>query len=153
MINADNHYPVDALRALREQSGSALAVFDPEVLLAASNIPAGRLAQFAVVETDIHGCLRRIHEKPDEATLARLPRPLGVSMNCWRLAPPIFQACRLIGPSPRGELELPDAVQYAIDRLGERFRVIRCKSPVLDLCQPQRHRTRGPLLAGVKVDL
>jgi glucose-1-phosphate thymidylyltransferase len=54
-------------------------------------------------------------------------------MNCWRFTSSIFRACQNIGPSPRGELEITDAVQYAIDHLGERFRVVTCKSAVLDL--------------------
>ena len=114
-----------------------MAVFDQEALVAESNIPAERISKFAVVEgiAEADGGMRlqRIIEKPDAATLARLPRPLGVSMNCWRFGPAIFEACRSIRPSPRGELELPDAVQYAADRLGERFGIVWCQAPVLDL--------------------
>ena len=153
VINSDNHYPLDALQALRDGMGPAVVVFDPDVLLAQSNIPAERISRFAVVETDAASCLCRVLEKPDEATLARLPPPLGISMNCWRLTPAIFEACRSIGPSPRGELELPDAVQYAIDRLGERFRVIWCKSPVLDLSSRSDIEPVAQRLAGVKVQL
>ena len=54
-------------------------------------------------------------------------------MNCWRFGPRIFEACRNIEPSQRGELELPDAVQYAIDKLGEAFEVVRVRAPVLDM--------------------
>ena len=135
------------------QRRAGVAVFDPEALLAGSNIPAERIARFAVVESDGAGCLRRIVEKPDAATLARLPRPLGVSMNCWRFTPAIFTACRSIGPSPRGELELTDAVQYAIDHLGERFRVLWCRSPVLDLSSRGDIEPVARRLAGVEVDL
>jgi glucose-1-phosphate thymidylyltransferase len=54
-------------------------------------------------------------------------------MNCWLFTPLIFDACRKIGPSARGELELPQAVQLAIDTMGMRMRVIRVAEPVLDL--------------------
>jgi glucose-1-phosphate thymidylyltransferase len=54
-------------------------------------------------------------------------------MNCWRFSPRIFEACRAIQPSVRGELELPDAVQYSIDRLGESYRVLLSDAGVLDL--------------------
>ena len=56
-----------------------------------------------------------------------------VGMNAWSLPPEIFHACRAIAPSPRGELELTDAVQYAHDALGVRFRVIVSREGVLDL--------------------
>jgi glucose-1-phosphate thymidylyltransferase len=56
-----------------------------------------------------------------------------VSVNAWRLGPPIFEACQAIAPSPRGELELPAAVQLAIDRLGETFQVVRTAAALLDL--------------------
>ena len=153
LINSDNCYPLDALQSLREASGPAAAVFDPDVLLAESNIPAERISRFAVVETDGAGCLHRIIEKPTEKVLADLPRPLGVSMNCWRFGPAMFEACRSIERSPRGELELPDAVQYAIDRLGERFRVIWCKSPVLDLSSRSDIEPVARRLAGLEVRL
>ncbi len=153
MINSDNYYPLEALRGLRTLAGPAVAVFDQDAMLAGGNIPAERLRRFAVVEADAANCLRRIVEKPDLETLARLPKPLGVSMNCWRFCPAIFEACRSIGPSPRGELEIPDAVQYSIDRLGERFEVVRCRAPVLDLSSRADVPTVGERLAGKEVRL
>jgi glucose-1-phosphate thymidylyltransferase len=45
----------------------------------------------------------------------------------------IFDACRAIGPSKRGEFEITAAVQFAIDRLGESFLVIRSDEGVLDI--------------------
>ena len=125
--------------------------------MAQSNIPAERISKFSVVEAQPRPTaprrLLRIIEKPDAATLARLPRPLGVSMNCWRFGPSIFEACRQIKPSPRGELELPDAVQYAIDRLGERFGIVWCKAPVLDLSSRNDIEPVARRLKGVKVEL
>ncbi len=54
-------------------------------------------------------------------------------MNCWRLNNSIFTACRNIKSSARGELELPDAVEYAMEKLGQQFRLIRSDEAVLDL--------------------
>ena len=153
VLNSDNLYPLEALWALRGASGSAVVAFDQDSMLAGSNIPPERLSSFAVVEADGDGFLKRIIEKPDERSLARLPRPLGVGMNCWRFTPTIFQACRSIGPSPRGELEITDAAQYAIDRLGERFHVFRCSEPVLDLSSRGDIESVAKRLAGVKVNL
>ncbi len=157
MINSDNYYPLSALCGLRDAGGPAVAVFDQETLVAQSNIAAERISKFSVVEavTEANGSrrLRRIIEKPDEATLARLPRPLGISMNCWRFSPAIFDACRAIKPSPRGELEITDAVQYATDQLGERFAVVWCQAAVLDLSSRNDIEPIARRLAGVTVDL
>ena len=133
VINSDNYYPLEALRGLRELDGPGTALFDRESMFAGSNIPHERLRAFAVAKTSDNGYLQRIIEKPDEQTLNSLGDPIYISMNCWRFGPTIFQACREIGPSPRGELELPDAVQYAIDVLGERFKVVTTQGAVLDL--------------------
>jgi glucose-1-phosphate thymidylyltransferase len=132
-INSDNYYPLEALMALREQRGSAVALFEQEAMIAQSNIAPERIRQFAVGLTNGDDHLLRILEKPEPELLESLPRPLWVSMNCWRFGPSIFEACRHIKPSPRGELEVTDAVQYAIDHLGERFHVVRVRAGVLDL--------------------
>jgi dTDP-glucose pyrophosphorylase len=133
VINSDNYYPADALAGLAKLAGMGAAVFARRAMLAESNIAPERIEKFAVVALDAAGNLKRIVEKPDAAALAALPEPVYVSMNCWRFAPAIFEACRAIKPSPRGELEITDAVQYAIDTLGEPFRVLCYDSAVLDM--------------------
>lgn len=152
VINSDNYYPVDALRALRDQETSAVALFEQEAMFAQSNVPPERLRQFAVAKLDGNGRLERIVEKPGEADLASLPRPLWVSMNCWRFRPAIFEACRSITPSPRGEYEITDAVQYALGVLGEPFAALTFRSAVLDLSTRQDVATIAPRLAGIRVD-
>jgi len=153
VINSDNYYPVEALRGLREQRGSATALFERDAMLAGSNVPADRIERFAVAKIDARGLLERIIEKPDEATLAALPRPLWLSMNCWRFGPSIFEACRSIRPSARGEYEIPDAVQYAIDVLGESFAAVPVRAPVLDMTSRGDIAAVAALLANVKVEL
>ena len=132
-INSDNHYPLAAVKALRTAAGSAVAAFDRDAMVRLSNIPADRVMKFAAVESDAVGNLRRVIEKPDEKTLAGLGERVSLSMNCWRFTPAIFKACRQITPSPRGEMEITDAVQYAIDVLHEPFKVLTFEAPVLDL--------------------
>jgi glucose-1-phosphate thymidylyltransferase len=131
VLNADNVYPCDVLRLLRSLEGPGLAAFDREALLRASNIPRERIAAFAVVEHDDDGRLTRIVEKPGAAELARAGAA-AVSMTCWRFDASIFDACRQVRPSTRGELELPDAVAHAIGR-GARFRVLPVHAGVLDI--------------------
>jgi len=153
MLNSDNYYPLEVLETLRRTDGSAVALFEKDALVQGSNIDPERVAKFAVGQVDEGGCLKRIIEKPDEATLAAMPRPLWVNMNCWRLGPSIFDACRVIEPSVRGEYELPTAIQHVIDVLGEPFHVVRMHVGVLDLTSRDDIAPVTAELAGVKVDL
>ena len=49
MVNGDNYYPRQVLRDLARHRGNALAGFDRAALVAESNIPAERIAAFALV--------------------------------------------------------------------------------------------------------
>jgi len=153
VINSDNYYPVEVLRALHELDGPGLAAFDRDVLIDDSNIPAERIEKFAIIKTDSDGYLTKIIEKPAPSVIASVPKPIFVSMNCWRLNSAIFTACRSISPSERGELELTDAVQYAIDNLGQRFRVAKISAPVLDMSSRRDIKSVSDALAGVEVSL
>jgi dTDP-glucose pyrophosphorylase len=132
VLNSDNYYPVEALRGLREQGGSGVGLFDWQAMIAGSNLSEARLRTFAVARVK-DGLLAGILEKPDEATWAALPRPIWISMNCWQFRPTIFDSCRAIRPSARGEYEIPDAVEHSIDVLGECFHAVTVAAPVLDL--------------------
>jgi glucose-1-phosphate thymidylyltransferase len=153
MINSDNYYPAEACRDLRLWDEAALAVFERDAMIAQSNIPADRVVKFAAVEIDSDGYLKRIIEKPDEKTLASLGNEIYLSMNCWLFGPKIFQACGAIKPSPRGELEITDAVQYAIEKLGEKFKVLKFAAGVLDLSSRSDIAPVAARLAGTEVVL
>jgi len=153
VINSDNYYPIEALAGLRQLDGPGLAVFEREAMIAGGNIPPDRVTKFAVVESDAQGYMTRIIEKPDQKTLDALPEPICVSMNCWRFDPAIFTACRAITPSPRGELELPDAVQYAMDSLQQRFTALVIKAPVLDVSSRSDIAAVAEKLAGSPVEV
>ncbi len=153
VLNSDNLYPVEALQQLHGQDGFATALFERDAMLNQGNIPADRVRQFALGKVDSRGFLAKIIEKPEGAVLASMPRPHWVSMNCWRFGGSIFNACRSIEPSPRGELEITDAVQHVIDVLGEPVRVAKVRSPVLDLTSRQDVATVAEKLAGVEVNL
>jgi dTDP-glucose pyrophosphorylase len=148
-INADNLYPVPALRALASLDEPGLPAFDAEDLVRTSNIPPERIYSFAIIETDADGYLTGIVEKPkdlppktdlppaSQAPVASAFRRKDlisrkVSMNCWRFDARIFDACRDVPRSARGEFELPAAVALATRR-GVRFRAIPARGPVLDL--------------------
>jgi len=133
VMNADNYYPVAAYAALREMNEPGLIAFEREALLADGLIPPDRITRFALLDVGPDGYLRRIVEKPDDATARRMSDVAFVSMNVWAFDRAIFEPCRTVRPSPRGELELPVAVQHAIDDYGQRFRVAPMSAQVLDL--------------------
>lgn len=153
VLNSDNYYPVSALAALRRQGAPALLGFDREGLLRDGNIDPQRIASFALLVTSPEGILRQIVEKPDEASVRELGPHAPVSMNCWCFPEDIFDACRSIGPSARGELEIPHAVQYAIDRMGMRFVVVPSNEGVLDLSSRGDISSVKQRLSGIEVRL
>ena len=136
VVNGDNLYPRSALCALRALPRAGLVGFRRSGLVRAGNIPPERIVAFALLEAGADGELTRIVEKPDLEEAASFGADPLVSMNAWLLPPSIYAACRAIRPSPRGELELVDAVRHAMERLGERFRVIASGEGVLDLSSP-----------------
>ena len=152
VINSDNYYPVIAFEGLAKLDGPGTAVFDKDGMLAGSNIPPERISAFAVVEVR-DGKMVRILEKPSADVLAKLTPPIGLSMQCWRFDKRIFEACRNIKPSPRNELELPDAVQYTIDKLGAQYAALMFKAPVLDMSSREDIAAVAAKLKGVKVVL
>ncbi len=133
VLNSDNYYPPAVLASLRTAAEPAGVGFSRDGLLRRSDISAERIAAYAILDVGADGYLRRIVEKPDASAIATLGPAAKVSMNCWRLTSEFFRACRDVPPSPRNEFELPAAVQYAIDVLGMRIRVIEADAPVLDL--------------------
>ena len=132
LVNSDNYYPVHALKALRELGAGGVAAFERDALIRLSNIEPERVRRYSVIETDDRGMLRRIVEKPEPGDMGARGDVL-VGMNSWSLPPQIYDACRRIPMSPRGEMELPHAVQYAIEHLGVAIQVLRFQDAVLDL--------------------
>ena len=133
-------------------SGSAVAAFRPEGLCR-GNIAAERIRNFAILSVGGDGHLERVIEKPSDEMYSRIKDGVLVSMNCWRFTPVIFEACRAIPRSVRGEYELTDAVSYAIDKLGERFEVLVVDDPVLDLSTQADVAEVARRLASVEVRL
>ena len=133
VLNSDNYYPVDALRSLAALEGHGLPAFRRSTLIAEGNIDPERVRSYALLTIDENGDLVDIVEKPDPETFARYGDDVRVSMNCWRFEPAIFTACASIEPSARGEVELPNAVRYAIHVMRERVRTIPIDAGVLDL--------------------
>lgn len=132
VVNGDNLYPPDVVAQLVAVEGDGLVGFSAEALSRKANIPPERIAAFALLETGPDGCLRRIVEKPSPEEAAPFGPDPRVSMTCWRFTPGIFDACRRVAPSSRGEYELPDAVRLRVEE-GTCLQVVRSDAGVLDL--------------------
>lgn len=132
VLNGDNYYPANALTAVGSTTQHALVGFDPEELGRGSNIPADRISAFAVLDVAADGKLLGIVEKPTPEQLAARQGPIRVSMNCFCFAPSVFEACRQLTPSARGEYEITDAVRALVEA-GEDFAVVDVAASVWDL--------------------
>lgn len=154
-LSSDNYFPVAGLAALRRLRGPGLLAHAWDSLIRLGNIPAERVRRFGLVRIGPGAMLAGFVEKPTESELAALEAAgeLYASMAIWRFTPRIFEACRRIPLSPRGELELPTAVMYAIEVLGEHFHVIRRHEGVLDLSSRGDVGSAAAHLAGLRVRL
>ena len=148
MVNGDNYYPRQVLRDLAHHRGNALAGFDRAALVAESNIPAERIAAFALVRAR-DGALEEIVEKPSTEMVQAAGPHAPVSMNAFRFTPEIFTACRRITPSPRGELEIVDAVRA----LPGPVTVLPATGGVLDLSRREDIAEVEARLSGTEVSL
>jgi glucose-1-phosphate thymidylyltransferase len=160
VMNSDNLYPVAALKDLAALDEPGLPAFDADDLVRTGNIAPHRIASFALLDIDRDGYLTRIVEKPSAAPrpsppaprsplLAPRSSPLAISMNLWRFDSSIFDACRDVPRSIRGEFELPEAVALALAR-GVRFKAIAARGPVLDLSRRADAADVERRLAGVE---
>jgi glucose-1-phosphate thymidylyltransferase len=151
VVNGDNYYQASVVRAVRAATAPALAAFSRHGLLADGQIPADRIAAYALLDIGEDGALRRIVEKPTAPEMAAMPGA-PVSMTCWHFTPAIFDVCTRVPKSSRGELELPSAVQMAIDE-GMRFQALPVDSPVWDLSSRADIPAVAARLAGARVEL
>lgn len=152
VLNSDNDYPVSALRALASLDTPGVIAFGREGLLSTGQIPAERIAAFALLDLD-GDRLVRIVEKPDAATVAAMGPGARVSMNCWRFDARMFDACRRVPLSPRGEYELPQAVQLALREGLFDVTAVLSDEPVLDLSRRADVSVVARLLEGRSVRL
>lgn len=132
VINSDNYYPPTALAELHSRVEPAIVAFSRDAMISKGVVSAEKAGRFGAVQVDEDGFLRTMTCEPGNAA-ASTRGVVYSSMNCWLFTPAIFEACRAVPPSARGEKELTQAVQRAIDDLGTRFEVVLSDEAVLDL--------------------
>lgn len=152
VLNSDNYYGSAVLSALNVLRQPALIGFARTGLIELGNFAAERVTRFGALDIDPDGFLRRILAVPSDAMI-RSGEEIYGSMNCWLFDNTIFRACREVAPSPRGELELPRAVQLAIDSHGLKMKVVKMRAPVLDLSSRADIASVEDRLRGVTVSL
>ncbi len=135
VLNSDNLYSTETLKLLVEQprGASYVAGYERDALIGRSNLEAERVKRLAVVQADEGGTMTCIIEKPDQPDNFATNGRVLLSLNCFRFAPRIFEACAKVGKSPRGEYELPEAVVYLKDVLGEPVRVLPTTGLFIDM--------------------
>ena len=151
-VNSDTYYPQEALCGLRDQAGAAWRCSSWRACWPPATSPRSGSGSSPWARSTSRAASRGSSRNRPRRPWPPCPRPLWLSMNCWRLVPAIFEACRRIPLSVRGELELPDAVQYAIDRLGEPFSVVAVRAGVLDLTSRRDVASIAARLKGAKVE-
>jgi glucose-1-phosphate thymidylyltransferase len=149
VLNADNLYPVEALRMLAELDRPGLIGFERSALVE-GGIPADRVQAFALVAVRSDGNLSSMIEKPSHEEMAALGADAPVSMNLWRFDHGIFSACQDVEVSPRGERELPQAVALHLSR-GATYAVVPYAGRVLDLSRRSDIEAVGRILASLRV--
>lgn len=153
VINGDNYYAPVTLARMARAPIPSMAGFLPATVAGARPDGAARLANYALARADARGRLAGFVEKPAvDPQVVSAPRTY-VSMQCWRLDASVFDACRTLPPSPRGELELPDAVLAAARATGRPVHVVPVGEDVLDLSTRRDIPLVERALVGVEVAL
>lgn len=149
VLNSDNLYPAPVLRSLVALNGPGLPGYRRDALVRDSGFPADRVNAFAAIEIDEDSYLTRIIEKPGPDYYESAGPHALISMNVWRFDERIYDACREVPRSTRGEYELPEAVGLAITR-GVKFLVVRASGAVLDLSRRSDVALVSERLAGLE---
>jgi glucose-1-phosphate thymidylyltransferase len=93
-------------------------------------VPIEEASRYGVLRTNEYGEIVEVMEKPDD------PPSNLVMTGFYTFSPAIFHACHLVQPSPRGEYELPDAIDLLIQS-GRTIDAIRMEGWRIDVGYPE----------------
>jgi glucose-1-phosphate thymidylyltransferase len=91
---------------------------DADATLLVEGVSRERARRGGVLRFDADGMVVGLVEKPDD------PPSRLATTGCFAFSPRVFEACRDIEPSGRGEYELPDAIGWLLER-GGRVETVR----------------------------
>lgn len=148
VANGDNLYPSHVLERLVDGVSPAAPGFERDSL----GLPLEKIATYALLARDDRGCLAAITEKAGEERMRQAGPSALISMNIWRFDARIFEACRTVPVSERGERELPQAVGLAASR-GVCIEVFPVRGEVVDLSRRADVAEVARRLEGLRVDL
>ncbi|OKL48501.1 glucose-1-phosphate thymidylyltransferase [Boudabousia liubingyangii] len=150
VVNSDNYYSAGSLTKLAAAEGAAMLGYEREALISGSNIPEDRVAAFAIIDQDGNQLVDML-EKPAPEVLASRPNA-RISMNAFRFTKPVFEACKNIDKSIRGEYELADSLRYLLSH-GTPIEVVPVAEGVLDMSRRTDIAAVKDALSGIEVSL
>jgi glucose-1-phosphate thymidylyltransferase len=93
-------------------------------------VPYEEASRYGICVTNGRGEITEVMEKPDD------PPSNLVMTGFYTFTPAIFHACHLVRPSPRGEYELPDAIDLLV-RSGRRIDAVVLDGWRIDVGYPE----------------
>lgn len=106
-LNGDN-----VLRANVDELVDAHWATDADATLLVDRVTRERARRGGVLAVDDDGEVEGLVEKPDD------PPSRLATTGCFAFSPRIFEACRAVEPSARGEYELTDAIAWLLGNSG-----------------------------------
>ena len=136
LILGDNIFQAnlqDVVRRQREDRADAAFLVE--------EVPWEEASRYGVCDTNKYGEITDVIEKPAD------PPSNLVMTGFYTFTPAIFDACRLVMPSDRGEYEISDAIDLLI-RSGRTIDALRLKGWRVDVGYPEDRDRAEALLRG-----
>lgn len=133
VCNGDNALETDLDYLAAAHRGAATLLVE--------QVPREHASETGVVVIDDAGRVQRVVEKPDD------PPTTLVSAGAFTFSPSIFEACKKVEPSARGEYELSDAITRIVED-GRQAETVRLRGDRVNVNTPADLQRAERLLAG-----